>query len=234
MLHAALRLTDHARADVRRIDVEPRRGRAGRRGRLHRGRHPRRAAGRHHPQRLAGHDPRGRAHLLRRRRARHRRRRDRGSRRAARPTLVDVDVRGAAADHRSRSPRSTTPRSRCGAPTRNVLSRVRVPTGATPRPRWPPAPTSSTRSSTPSASSTRSSSRSRRSPSPTPTTGALHVYSGGQGVWDDRNQIASVLGVEHATHHRRAGVQRRRVRRQGGHGATRRRPRSRPGSCSAR
>jgi xanthine dehydrogenase molybdenum-binding subunit len=26
--------------------------------------------------------------------------------------------------------------------------------------------------------------------------GHLHVYSGGQGVWDDRNQIASVLGVE--------------------------------------
>ncbi len=26
--------------------------------------------------------------------------------------------------------------------------------------------------------------------------GALHVYSGGQGVWDDRNQIASVLRVE--------------------------------------
>jgi xanthine dehydrogenase molybdenum-binding subunit len=26
--------------------------------------------------------------------------------------------------------------------------------------------------------------------------GALHVYSGGQGVWDDRDQIASVLGVE--------------------------------------
>src|SRR3954451_4864394 len=25
--------------------------------------------------------------------------------------------------------------------------------------------------------------------------GTLHVYSGGQGVWDDRNQIASVLGV---------------------------------------
>jgi len=25
--------------------------------------------------------------------------------------------------------------------------------------------------------------------------GSLHVYSGGQGVWDDRNQIASVLGV---------------------------------------
>ncbi len=26
--------------------------------------------------------------------------------------------------------------------------------------------------------------------------GTLHVYSGGQGVWDDRNQIAAVLGVD--------------------------------------
>jgi aldehyde oxidoreductase len=39
-----------------------------------------------------------------------------------------------------------------------------------------------------------------------PVTGAsvsgerrLHVYSGGQGVWDDRDQIASVLGVSHDT-----------------------------------
>ena len=30
---------------------------------------------------------------------------------------------------------------------------------------------------------------------PDPAAGTLHVYSGGQGVWDDRNQIASVLGV---------------------------------------
>jgi aldehyde oxidoreductase len=30
-----------------------------------------------------------------------------------------------------------------------------------------------------------------------PTTdGGLHVWSGGQGVWDDRNQIASVLGID--------------------------------------
>jgi xanthine dehydrogenase molybdenum-binding subunit len=28
-----------------------------------------------------------------------------------------------------------------------------------------------------------------------PTEGGLHVYSGGQGVWDDRDQIAEVLGV---------------------------------------
>ena len=27
--------------------------------------------------------------------------------------------------------------------------------------------------------------------------GTLHVYSGGQGVWDDRDQIASVLGRAH-------------------------------------
>ena len=27
--------------------------------------------------------------------------------------------------------------------------------------------------------------------------GGLHVYSGGQGVWDDRDQIAACLGVEH-------------------------------------
>ncbi len=26
--------------------------------------------------------------------------------------------------------------------------------------------------------------------------GALHVYSGGQGIWDDRDQIASVLGID--------------------------------------
>lgn len=32
-----------------------------------------------------------------------------------------------------------------------------------------------------------------------PTDGGLHVYSGGQGVWDDRNQIAAVLGVEQAS-----------------------------------
>ena len=29
-----------------------------------------------------------------------------------------------------------------------------------------------------------------------PTDGGLHVYSGGQGVWDDRDQIARVLGID--------------------------------------
>ena len=28
--------------------------------------------------------------------------------------------------------------------------------------------------------------------------GTLHVYSGGQGVWDDRNDIARILGVDNS------------------------------------
>ncbi len=32
-----------------------------------------------------------------------------------------------------------------------------------------------------------------------PTDAGLHVYSGGQGVWDDRNQIADVLGVDQSS-----------------------------------
>ncbi|MEZ5232956.1 MAG: molybdopterin cofactor-binding domain-containing protein [Acidimicrobiales bacterium] len=31
---------------------------------------------------------------------------------------------------------------------------------------------------------------------PDPQAGTLHVYSGGQGVWDDRNDIAALLGLE--------------------------------------
>lgn len=31
---------------------------------------------------------------------------------------------------------------------------------------------------------------------PDPDAGTLHVYSGGQGIWDDRNDIASLLGVD--------------------------------------
>ena len=47
--------------------------------------------------------------------------------------------------------------------------------------------------------------------------GGLMVYSGGQGVWDDRNQIAAMLNVDPSSGHRRAGVERWRLRRQGGH-----------------
>ncbi len=34
---------------------------------------------------------------------------------------------------------------------------------------------------------------------PRPDTGTMHVYSGGQGVWDDRDQICSLLGLD-STH----------------------------------
>ena len=47
---------------------------------------------------------------------------------------------------------------------------------------------------------------------------SLHVYSGGQGVWDDRNDIAAVLGRRPLAGHGRAGVERWRLRRQGRHG----------------
>ena len=53
---------------------------------------------------------------------------------------------------------------------------------------------------------------------PDAAAGTMHVYSGGQGVWDDRDDICRMLGVEPRPGHRRAGVERRRLRRQGGHG----------------
>ena len=47
--------------------------------------------------------------------------------------------------------------------------------------------------------------------------GTLQVYSGGQGIWDDRNQIASVLGVPENAVRVEARLERRSVRRQGRH-----------------
>ena len=67
---------------------------------------------------------------------------DRASRPAPRPSWSTVDYDVLRADHRRRWRPSTTPRSRCGAPTRNVLSRVRRTPGATSTPPWRPAPTS--------------------------------------------------------------------------------------------
>ncbi len=56
MLHAMLRLTDHARADIVRIDTSRALGGARCACRLHCGRCARRLARRHHPSRLAGLD----------------------------------------------------------------------------------------------------------------------------------------------------------------------------------
>ena len=118
MLHAALHLTAHARADIVAIDASDALAAPGVQRGAHGRRHPRRAAGRHHPQGLAGDDPRRRAHVVRRRRARDRRRRHpaagpcRGRTRATSPTTCC---------RRSPipSPRSpTAPPSRCGRPRR--------------------------------------------------------------------------------------------------------------------
>ena len=48
--------------------------------------------------------------------------------------------------------------------------------------------------------------------------GALQVYSGGQGIWDDRNQIASVLGVPQNAVRVELVSNGGRFRRQRGHG----------------
>ena len=101
MLHGALRLAAHARAEIVRLDTSRRPGRAGSRGGPHRRRRPRGAARRDRPAGLAGLHPRGRPHLLSRRRARHGRRRhpaDGAPRRRARRGRVPP----AATPHRPR------------------------------------------------------------------------------------------------------------------------------------
>ena len=47
--------------------------------------------------------------------------------------------------------------------------------------------------------------------------GGLRLYTQGQGIFDDRRQVARLLGIPEEQRVRRAGAQRRRVRRQGGH-----------------
>ena len=116
------------------------------------------------------------------------------ARAAAELVEVDYEVLPAIADPDAAV--APVPRRGCGSSTATCCRAPPTP-GATSRPPWPPRPTSSRRRSRPSASSTPSSSPSRRSPCPADD-GGLHVYSGGQGVWDDRDQIASLLGVDTA------------------------------------
>ena len=168
-------------------------GRARRGGGLHGRRRPGRPAGRDHPQGLAGAHPRRRAHLLSSATCW-----PSWSPRPARPPeqaaeLVDVDVRAAAAADRPDGGHGIDRGRRVGH-RRATCSRAPPTPAATWTQPWPPAPTWCTRSSRPSGSSTPSSSPSRRLAVPRPD-GGLHVYSGGQGVWDDRDQIAAVLGV---------------------------------------
>ena len=138
------------------------------------------------------------------------------ARRAA--ALVEVELPTCCARSPTRSPPSTTPRSRCGAPTATCCQRSAYARGATSTPRSRRAPTSCTRCSRPSASSTPSSSRSRRWPCPGGRRrAAARVLRRPGRVGRPRPDR---LGARHRPrpHHRRAGLQRRRVRRQGGHG----------------
>ena len=204
----------HARADVRRIDTAAAQAAAGRGRRVHRGRRSRRSAGRHHPQRLAGLHPRGRAHLLPRRRAGDRRGRDPPARPRGRRARRGR-VRAAAAHHRSAVAAVDDSEDAVWGTDGNVLSRSVYQRGDVDAALAGSRPRRARGVPAPSGSSTPSSSPSRRWPSRS-RTARLHVYSGGQGIWDDRDQIASVLGVDRPGH-RRAGLQRRRLRRQGGH-----------------
>ncbi len=73
--------------------------------------------------------------------------------------------------------------------------RTRSSNAATPRPRWPPAPTWSAAPGRPSASSTSISSP--RVPWPNLSDGGrFKLFTQGQGIFDDRRQVASVLGIE--------------------------------------
>ena len=113
--------------------------------------------------------------------------------------LVEVTYEVLPADHRRPGgAASTRRRCRCGAPTSNVLSTSAYTRGDDRRGRSRPARSRCTRRSGRNASSMRSSSPSRTVAVPTGDDGGLtlHVYSGGQGVWDDRNDIAAVLDVD--------------------------------------
>ena len=223
MLHAALHLTDHARADIVRIDVD-------------RGARPCPASSRVFTAAdIPGELRVGIIH------------KDwpvfipEGGRTSYRGDVLAIVVaetreqaRAAAAARRRRlrraarrspirsRPSTTRRRSRCGALDGNVLSRSAYARGdvdaalAGERPRRArgvPDPAHRARVPRAGVDARRAATGDGR---------ALHVYSGGQGVWDDRDQIASVLGIDTRADHRRAGLQRRRLRRQGGHGATRR------------
>ena len=220
---------DHARADVVRIDTTAAEAAARRRAGAHRRRRPRRARASASSTRTGRcSSPRAGARPTSATCSRSSWPRT-GRPPGRPPQLVEVDYDVARARSPTRSPRSTTPRTRCGASTatccraRPTPAATSTPRFAGQRPRRPRGvPDPAHRARLPRA-------RVDRSPSRAPTA-RLHVYSGGQGVWDDRDQIASVLGIERDQVTVELVSQRRRVRRQGGHAQPGARPRWPPGS----
>jgi aldehyde oxidoreductase len=197
MLHAALHLTDHARADIVAIDTSAAARSAWRRGRVHRGRSAGSAARRADPQGLAGDDPGRRAHVVRRRRARRRRRRHPRPRPCRRPLVeVTYDVHAPNTDARA-ALADDAPLSVWGTDS-NVLSTSAYTRGA-----------DFDEAFAASAFTVHETFHTQRIehaflepestvaiPSGDHDDRTLHVYSGGQGVWDDRNDIAAVLDVD--------------------------------------
>ncbi len=126
---------------------------------------------------------------------RHRRRRDPPTSPGGRPNWSRSATRST-----DRSPtrqrRSRTPRSPCGGRTTTSCQRLRRTPAATSRQHWRRAPTWSSE-----RFQTQRIEHAFLEPESTLAVvrddGGLHVYSGGQGVWDDRNQIASTLGLGH-------------------------------------
>ncbi len=202
MLHGALRFSDHpARAHPAHRHVEGR-GAPGRRRRRHRRGRPGRAhAGVAH-EGLAAARRRRRGDRLRRRRDRRGRRRDApcrprgGCARRGR-------VRGARAGHRpvrSRAPPCSPPRSSSAAtPTPPSFDAAHVVTE-----RFRTQFIEHAFLEPESALAV-----------PEGDAG-MHVYSQGQGIWDDRRQIASFLGVPEERGPGHARPHRRRLRREGG------------------
>ena len=115
--------------------------------------------------------------------------------------LVDGRLRRAAGRSPTPSPPSTIPRSRCGAPTRNVLSRSEYARGDV------DAALAASAHVVHEVFQTQRIEHAFLEPEATLAVPGLdddgrrhlHVYSGGQGVWDDRNQIASRPRCRRAT-----------------------------------
>ena len=202
MLHAAAVLAEHARADVARHRHRGGRGRSRCRPGPHRGRRAGRAAHRADPPRLAGVRPGRRAHVLHRRRPRPRGGRRPGHRPPRPPTWWRSTT--------PRSPRSPTPLAaldstepavwEVGDPAEpNVLSRSVYARSDHPDGLDADAALAASAHTVHEVFQTQRIEHAFLEPESTLAVphddGTLEVFSGGQGVWDDRRQIADVLGL---------------------------------------
>ena len=203
MLHGALRFSDHPRARVLRIDTSKAEAHPGVVDVVTAADVPGRAHARVAQAGLAPARRRGRDDVVRRRRARRAwpPRRATPRARPRRSVEVEYEVLEPVTDPFD-ALAADAPLLHEGG---NVLSTSTVKRGDVDTALAGAAHVVDARPSGRSSSSTRSSSPRRRSRCPS-TTARLHVYSQGQGVWDDRRQIAQFLGVPEEQRARHAGV----------------------------